>query len=206
MTYGKLSQLILDAYYKTTKSDNSNYSLRTISEYIAEEVAWHAKASAFEADHMGESMYANDQFIVTYTGLALQTDSNGNKYIPMPSVPAGLPQQREVAYVGFTGNKKDQVFPMRNKDLFMQQQTNTPRWMILYYVEGGNIVFYNLSSVITATVNLKLVGSVGVGSELVNIPINMPRDFETAIIDKILARLNSVRGVLPNNINNNTEK
>jgi hypothetical protein len=205
-TYGLIAEQILTAYYKTVKNDNSNYTLRQIAQYVAQEVAFFAKASAYEADKLGDSAFANDQFITSYTGLILQTDSNGNKYIPLPSIPAGMPENRDIAYIGFVGNSTLQVFPIRNKDLFMQQMSNTPSWMILCYIENNNIVFNNIPSNITANVNLKLVGSVGSGSELVNIAINIPKNYESQIIDKVLARLNSVRNVPVDQVNDNREK
>lgn len=206
-TYGLLSELILTAYYKTERSDNANYTLRQIANYIAQEVAMQAVASARDEDHMGEATYANDQFIVPYNGLLIQTETATNRrYISMPNIPAGLPAQRELAYIAFTGNSTLQVFPMRNKDVFMQQLTDTPKFMILAYIEGGNIYFYNLSAIVTGTVDLKLVGSVPVGSELVNLPLNLPKNIESVIIDKILARLNAVRGIMPDTVNDNISK
>lgn len=205
-TFGKLAELIITAYYKTVRSDNANYTLRQVAEFIAEEVAYQAKVDAYEQDRLGESVYANDQFITSYSGLVIQTDGNGNKYVQMPNAPAGLPQGRELAYIGFTGNKKTQVFPMRNKDRFMQQLQKTPRWMVLAYIEGGRIYFDNLSAMVTATVELKLVGSVPVGEELVNLPINLPKSTESAIVDKILNRMNMVRQVFPDNVNDAISK
>lgn len=204
-TYGKLAEIILTTYYKSVKNDNSNYSLRHIAELIAQEVAFNAKIDAYEQSKLGESTFANDQFITTYFGLEMETDGGGNTYVEMPATPAGLPQGREIAYAGFTGNKRSQIILMRNKDLFMQQFTATPKWMILAYVENGRLVFYNKPSIITGTVDLKLVGSIPTG-ELVNQVLNVPKSTEGIIMDKILARLNSVRGVLVDNVNDNVSK
>lgn len=206
-TYGLLAELILTAYYKTERSDNANYTLRQIANYIAQEVALQAKYDALEQDKLGESVYANDQFITTYNGLNIATETATNRrYVAMPNPPTGLPQGRELAYIAFTGNSTLQVFPMRNKDVFMQQLTDTPKFMILAYIEGGNVYFYNLSAIVTGTVDLKLVGSVPVGSELVNLPLNLPKNIESVIIDKILARLNAVRGIMPDTVNDNISK
>lgn len=204
---GKLAEEILTEYYKQTKSDNSNYTQRHIAEQIATEIAFFAKADALEQDMMGESVYANDQFITTYNGLSLQTEAaTARKYITMPNTPVGLPQGRELAYIGFTGNSSVQVFPMRNKDMFMQQMTNTPKFMVLAYIEGGNIYFYNLSKIVNANVDLKLVGAVPVGTELVNLPMNMPKDRQSQIFDKILNRMLAIRPVLPDERNDNVSK
>lgn len=195
MTYGKMSELIINAYYKTVRNDNANYTIRHIAEMVAHEVAYFAKMDAFEQSNLGESTYSNDQFISVYRALAMQVDASGNKYIKMPQTPAGLPQGREIEYVNFTGNKKVQVFPMRNKDRFMQSMTKTPNWMVLYYVEDGNIVFQNLSALVTGTVDIKLIGAIPSGTELVDCVLNVPKNTESQIFDKILARLNSIRGV-----------
>jgi hypothetical protein len=204
-TVGKLSEEIITEYYKQVKNDNSNYTLRHIAQQVATEIAVQAWGNAIEQDKLGESVYANDMFITPFFGLDLLTDDNGSKYVPMPNTPAGLPQQREVAYVGFTGNKKTQVYPIRNKDRFMQQMLPTPKWMVMYYVEGNNIVFDNISSLITGPVDLKLVGAMPEG-ELVNMPINAPKNVQSMIFDKILGRMISQRNVLPDNINDNVSK
>lgn len=205
-TIGKLSEQILTQYYKQVKNDNSNYTLRHIAEQVATEIAIQAWSNAIEQDKLGESVYANDMFITPFFGLTLATDTNGNKYVAMPNTPAGLPQQREVAYVGFTGNKKTQVFPIRNKDRFMQQMQPTPNWMIMYYVEGNNIVFDNISPLVTGPVDIKLVGAIPAGSNLVDLPINAPKNIQSMIFDKILSRMLPVRNVLPDNINDNVSK
>ncbi len=205
-TYGKLSEMILTAYYKDVPNDNSNYTLRFIAEQVAQLVASMAKNDAIEQSKLGEATFANDQFITTYFGLPLLSNVNSDKYIVMPNTPAGLPQGREIAYVGFSGNKKSQVFPMRNKDRFMQQLTPTPKWMILCYVENGNIVFDNIPGNITGPVDVKLVGSVPSGSNLLDLPLNLPKSSEDYIMDKVLIRLNQVRGVLVDNSNDNVSK
>lgn len=200
-TIGKLSEEILTEYYKQVKNDNSNYSLRHIAEQVATEIAVEAWKSAIEADKIGETIYANDQFITPFWGLAQQTDTDGSSYVAMPNTPAGLPQQREVAFVGFTGNTKTQVFPIRNKDRFMQQLQPTPRWMIMYFVEGQKIKFDNKPSNITGTVDIKLVGAIPVGSEITELPINAPKNVQSMIFDKILSRMLPTRNVLPDKIN-----
>lgn len=204
-TYSYLSELIRTAYYKKYPNDNSNYTERHIAEMIASEVALAAKMDAYEQSRLGESTFSNDQFITTYFGLTLSTGENGNKYVAMPNTPAGLPQGREIAYVGFSGNNSVQVFPMRNKDRFMQSFAKTPKWMALYYVENGNIVFQNLPPLLTSSVDLKLVGAVPAG-ELVNQVLNIPKEMEALIFDKIMLKLNSIRQVLPDEVNDNVSK
>lgn len=205
-TFGFLAELISNSYYKIERSDNENYTLREFAEMVAQEVAYFAKVDALEQDRLGESVYANDQFITTYNGLSLLTDVNGNKYVPMPNTPAGLPQGRELAYIAFTGNKKIQIFPMRNKDRFMQSFTKTPNWMVLAYIEGQNIFLENVSKLVNATVDLKLVGAVGTGNQLIDTPLNIPKNTESLILEKILNRLNMVRNILPDKINDAVAK
>lgn len=205
-TYGMLSEEIRNQYDKKIGSDNSTYTLRHIATMVAQEVAFFAKADAFEQSNIGEATFSNDQFIVTYNGLTMLTDVQGYKYVPLPSSPIGLPQGREVEYVGFTGNKKTQVFPMRNKDRFMQQMTKTPKWMALYYVENGNIIFDNLSPLISDTVDLKLVAGIPTGTNLLDLPLFLPRNYESIILDKVLNRMNVERNILPNNVNDNINR
>lgn len=203
-TVGKLAEMIRTAYYKKYANDNANYTLRHIGEQVGQELAYQAKADAMEMDHLGEAMFSNDQFVTVYRALPLQTDGQGYNYIPFPNPPAGLPQGREVAYIGVTGNKKTQIFPIRNKDLFMQGETRN--WMILAYVENGNIVFENLSPLITGPFDLKLVGALPVGTNLLDLPLNLPKSSETAIMDRILAKMISQRQVTPDFSNDGIEK
>lgn len=205
-TYGALAEEIITEYYKKFKNDNSNYTIRHIAEQVAQEVAMQAFNDAVLQDRLSESIFANDQFITSYTGLSITTLADGRKGVPLPNQPAGLPKGRELAYIGFTGNKKTQVFPMRNKDLFMQQLTPTPKWMILAYIEGQNVFFENLSSLVTANVDMKLVGAVGTGQQLVDTPLNMPKQMQSIIMDKVLSRMNPIRNVLPDNVNDDVSK
>lgn len=205
-TVGKLAEEIITQYYKKSKSDNSNYTLRHVAEQVATEIAVQAWQSAIEQDKLGESVFANDQFITSFYGIALQTDTDGAKYALMPNTPAGLPMQREVAYVGFTGNSTTQVFPIRSKDRFMQGMTKTPKWMVLYYIDGQKIKFDNLPALIAGPVDMKLVGAMQTGPELVNLPINAPKNVQSAIFDKILNRMLQVRNVLPDNSNDNISR
>ncbi len=199
ITYGKFSELILNAYYKFIRSDNANYTMRQIAEMVAHEVAFFAKGDAFEQSALGETTFANDQFISVYRAIALSTDADGNKYITMPQTPVGLPQGREIARVSFTGNKTVQVYPIRNKDVAFQ--STRPKWMITYYVEDGKLVFGNLSNLVNATVDLRLVGAIPAGTELIDCVLNVPKNIESQIFDKILVRLNAVRGVKVDMIN-----
>jgi hypothetical protein len=66
-------------------------------------------------------------------------------------------------------------------------------------------MFENISDLITGPVDIKLVGAVPVG-ELVNMPINAPKNVQSRIFDKILSRMLPVRNVLPDNINDNVSK
>ena len=208
-TYGRISEEILTQYYKQTARDNSGYTLRHIAEMICQEQAYFAKGDALEQDRLGESVYANDQFITTYNGLSLLTDVNGVHYVPMPNTAAGLPQGRELAYIAFTGIKKWQIFPMRNKDVFMQNFAKTPSWMILAYEEGGLIKLDNVPVLLdptTAKIDLKLVGSVPSGAAILDLPLNLPKSTEILIVDKVLARMNSERNIEPQPNNDNFNK
>lgn len=203
LTIGWFAEQIITEYYKKIRNDQENYTLREIAQQIAQEIALHAFDDAVLQDKLGESVFANDQFITTFFGLTLLTDVNGNKYVPMPSTPAGLPVGREIAEVNFTGNKAIQVFPIRNKDRALSN--GRPKWMVIAYIENGNIVFDNISSLVTGPVDIKLVGAVETG-DLLSSPLNVPKNVESMIFDKILARLNSVRQVEPDYTNDSISR
>lgn len=208
-TIGALSEQIITEYYKKVKNDDANYTLRHVAEEVAQEIAYFAKASAYESEKMGESVFANDQFIVTYNALTLLKDVNETFYIPFPNIPTGLPKGREIAYIAFTGVKKYQIIMMRNKDRFMQSFIKTPSWMVLGYVENGKILLDNVPPLVTtstATIDLKMVGSLPIGTNLVDLPLLIPKDVQSLIFDKILSRMLPVRNVLPDQINDNVSK
>jgi len=208
-SYGALAEEISTEYLKKVKNDTTVYSYRHISEMIAQEVAYFAKASAFENSKIGESTFSNDQFIVTYNALTILTDVNGNLYIPFPNAPAGLPKGREIAYIRFTGSNKYQIFPIQSKDRFMYDFTASPSWMVKCYVEGGNIVLDNVPALITtstATIDLRLIGSIPTGTNLVDLPLFIPKDVQSLIFDKVLSRMLPQRSVLPDNVNDAISK
>jgi len=194
-TYRKLSEEILTTYFKGTRSDDAQYSLRFIAELIANEVAWYARKNAFENSNAGEVTYSNDTFIVTYKNKPLQTDSTlGIKYIQLSSIPTALPNNQEIQKVWPVGNQKVFFIPLSNHQLFSQSMLPSMRGFMTYYIENGNMYFPDLTPLFTANINYNMVAGFPEGN-LLDAALSIPKNYETEITDKILAKLNSERNV-----------
>lgn len=195
-TYEFLAEIIRDAYYKQIPSDDANYSLRFFAEMIASEVAEFATQSAYENSNQGETTYANDQFISVYKNQDILFDTDGEIYTVLPATPTSLPNNSEVVQVRVIGNKCMDCIPMKNHLSFLQDLIGTPNGMVLYKIENGKIIYRTNNPLFAkpddittpVKVNIKLVGAVS-GTDLLRSPLNIPKNVESRIMDKILRRL-----------------
>ena len=195
-TIGKLADIILDRYYGGIPSDDSSITSRHVGELIAIEIAYAAKKSAFENSNAGEATYANDQFISVWNNLTLQTDAvTKEKYIPLPATPVGLPNNQEITSVAFSACPNTKVIPLKQKDTFAQGFLMSPKGIVNYKIENGNIYFINIGALVTGAISVKMVGSVS-GTTLLGSVLNVPKDYENDIIDRVLTKL----GYNPNRI------
>lgn len=202
-TYRKLAELIRNEHYRGIPSDDASISLRHVAELVAAEVAWFAKKSAFENSNQGEATFANDQFISVWNNLELKTDAvTKEKYVDLPATPAGLPNNQEISSVAFTAYPRYKVVPLKQKDVFMEQFLCTPSFVHTYTIENGRIVFYKLNKLVTGPVSLKMIGAVS-GDNLLDSALNVPKDTESEIFDKVLSKLNPNRSV-PRDITNDS--
>ncbi len=203
-TYYKLASIIRDTYYKGHASDDSNFSVRFFAEQIAMEVAEMATIDAFTNGNQGETAYSNDQFISTFTNVAVVLDeAQHRKYVVLPATPTSLPNNQEITYVAPVfafGNSKRQFVPMKNKNEFIQDLLPCTPFEI-YEVENGRIYFYNIKQYNFTAVNIKMVGAVSSTGSLVDAVLNIPKNYESKIVDKILARLMPLKGVPQDNLN-----
>lgn len=193
-TYRKLAEIIRDRHYNGIPSDDAEISLRHLAELIAMQVAYFAKKSAFENSNAGEATYANDQFISTFNNIELLVDGVTNeKYITLPVTPAGLPNNQEIVSVAFTACPNVRVVPLKQKDRFAQQWLPKPSGIYNYKIENGRIVFGELGKLVTGNVSVKMVGAVS-GPDLLNSDLNVPKDVEGDIVEKVLLLLDPRRG------------
>jgi len=204
MTYYELSERIINAHYNNFAKPENTLTPRFIADRIAAKVAKAAVKSAYGNSNLSEATYANDQFIAVFNGLALQTDSStGNKYVVMGGTPAGLPMGREIAQVSFTGYPNVWCVPMSNRYEFISNglpPIPASEGIQTFKVEGGNIVFQNLPSIITGNVNMKLVGAVLAGDAILNQFVTCPKDVQDDIFLSILGELAAEYKVNPNPI------
>lgn len=204
-TYGYIAEQILTTYYKGVRSDDSQYSLRHIASMVAQEVAFMARKNAFENSNNGDITYVNDTFISTYKNIAVSTDvTSGDKYAVLPAVPTALPNNQEIVSVSL-GKKTNKTFiPMRNKDRFAQSFLPCIRGTVFYYIEDGKLYFDNPENFQFNNLTVKMAGAVP-GGNILDAQLNMPKNYETEIIDKVLNRLLSVSRLGRDNTNDGND-
>jgi len=188
-TYRQLSEIIQNQHYNGYAPPNADISQPHIAQLIATKIAKYATISAFKNGNAGDTAYADDQFVSVYNGLALQTNTNGEKYVVLPATPAGLPKNTEIVQVSFTPSYNMHVIPLQQKDDFVESLLPPlPQKMIMYKIENGNIVFRLLPAIINATVNVKMIGVIS-GTNIMNATLNIPKDLEDIIRTEILEEL-----------------
>ena len=201
-TYRKLSEIILNQYLKGIASDDASYSLRHVAEMVAMEVAFFARKNAFENSNAGSATYANDQFISVWNNLPLLIDeATHERYVDLPATPTSLPNNQEIQTVTFTACPKCHVVPMQNKDRFAQSFLPQIPNCILYFIEDSKIKFDGIGKLATGDiVSVKMIGSVP-GNSLLDSVLNVPKDVESSILDKVLSRMNMERNVQQDQLN-----
>lgn len=189
-SYQKLAELIINDHYGSFPLPEAPITQRFVAERIATKVAKYATVSAYKNSNGGDTTYANDQFISVFYNQTLLTNPNTNeKYIVMPATPAGLPKNTEIPQVSFSGYPNVHVIPCLQKDTFFESlYTPMPAFIVLYKIENGNIVFINLSPLITAGVNVKMIGAIS-GPDLLSSVLNIPKDVENDIFLEIKQEL-----------------
>lgn len=188
-TYGYISEQILTTYYKGIRNDDSQYSLRHIASMVAQEVAFMARKNAFENGNAGEIAYINDSFISTYKNVAVAVDPVSlEKYSVLPAVPTALPNNQEIVSVSLNKKTNKTFIPMRNKDRFSQSFLPNIKGVVFYYIEAGRIYFDNPCNYQFTALTIKMAGALPSGN-ILDAQLNIPKNYETEIIDKVLQRL-----------------
>lgn len=188
-TYGYISEQILTTYYKGVRSDDSQYSLRHIASLVASEVAFMARKNAFENSNNGDVTYINDQFITTYQNVSVLQDAiSGYKYCDLPAVPTALPKNQEIVSVSLNTKTSKTFLPIANKDRFMQAFLKPIRGSVFYYIENGKLYFDNPQNFQFNKITIKMAGALPSGN-ILDAPLNIPKNYESEIIDKVLQRL-----------------
>lgn len=201
-TIGKEAQIIREIYYRGTPSDDANHSLRFFAELVAQELAVMANADALQNSSMGESAYANDQFITTFPSVPITIDDNGIISSVLPSTPAALPNGREIAEVSINGSKCMEAVPLKNHSSFVQGLIGYPSCFVTFKVEGGSIIYKTDNPNFRPTsATIKLVGAVKDGN-LLESPINAPKNYLSRMRTNILAALIPLKQIPQDNLNN----
>lgn len=188
-TYGYISEQILTTYYKGIRNDDSQYSLRHIASMVAQEVAVMARKNAFENSNNGDVTYMNDTFITTYKNISVLVDSVSNeKYCDLPATPVALPNNQEIVAVSLNTKTNKQFIPIKNKDRFMQAFLRPIKGIVYFYAENGRLYFDNPENFQFTKITLKMAGALPSGN-ILDAPLNIPKNYESEIIDKVLNRL-----------------
>ena len=188
-TYGYIAEQISTTYYKGIRNDQSQYSLRHIATMVAQEVAVMARKNAFENSNNGDVTYINDQFISTYQNVPVLTDNVSTyKYCVLPAVPTALPNNQEIVSVSLNTKTNKTFLPIKNKDRFMQAFMKPIRGTVFYYIENGRLYFDNPYNYQFSALTIKMAGALPSGN-ILDAPLNIPKNYESEIIDKILNRL-----------------
>lgn len=191
-TYGYISEQILTTYYKGIRNDDSQYSLRHIASMVAQEVALMARKNAFENSNNGDVTYMNDQFITTYQSVPVTTDTvSGYKYCVLPAVPTALPHNQEIVSVSLNTKTNKTFLPIANKDRFTQAFLRPIMGIVYYYIESGRLYFDNPQNFQFSALTIKMAGALPSG-DILDAQLNIPKNYESEIIDKVLGRLLSV--------------
>jgi len=204
MTYKKIAEQIRTIIGNGIVSDDFRFSLRYIAELVAQEVAFEARKDAFESSNAGETTFANDAFISTFTNVEVLYDSIlKQKYSVMPSTPTALPKGQEIASItplGIQGRRR-QILPMLNKDKGLQDLLDPVRGAILAYRENGRIYYDNINQYMFTAVNISLVGAISTTGDLLDGELNVPKNVESAIIDRVSTKLRQL-GNVPQDVMN----
>jgi hypothetical protein len=80
---------------------------------------------------------------------------------------------------------------MKNKDRFAQAFLPSIRGVVFYYIEDGKLYFDNPENFIFTSITLKMAGALPSG-DILDAQLNIPKNYETEIIDRVLNRLLSV--------------
>jgi len=191
-TYGYISEQILTTYYKGIRNDDSQYSLKHIASMVAQEVALMARKNAFENSNTGDVAYINDQFITTYQSVSVATDNvSGYMYCVLPAVPTALPKNQEIVSVSLNTKTNKTFLPISNKDRFTQAFLRPIAGTIFYYIESGKLFFDNPNNFQFTALTIKMAGALPSG-DILDAQLNIPKNYESEIIDKVIARLLSV--------------
>jgi len=203
-TIGHLAELISDTYYKSKNPDDANHELRYFAELIAIKVAKFATIDAFQSSNVGETTYANNQFITTFRDIPITENTYGEKVSELPAIPASLPNGQEIVSVRIEGNNCMDCIPMKAQSSFSQGLIGLPKGMVFFKNEGKYIVYETSNPFIEGQVTIKMVGACP-SDNVFNFTLNVPKNTEDGIMMEILQMLLPQKAVPVNNPNDQVE-
>jgi hypothetical protein len=81
--------------------------------------------------------------------------------------------------------------PIANKDRFTQAFLRPIAGTVFYYIESGRLYFDNPNNFQFTALTIKMAGALPSG-DILDAQLNIPKNYESEIIDKVIARLLSV--------------
>ena len=81
--------------------------------------------------------------------------------------------------------------PIKNKDRFTQAFLCPIKGVVYYYIESGKLFFDNPENFQFTALTIKLAGAIP-NENILDAQLNIPKNYESEIIDKVLQRLLAV--------------
>ncbi len=203
-TYGIMAEKIRTTFARGIASQDFNFSLQHIAQLISEEQAAFAWQNAKENSLQGETFYANDTFIATFKNIEVLYDSTLLvRYVPLPAIPTALPSNQEIQKIWPVGARKATIVLISNKSKFSQDLLPPLRNQVLAYIENGNLIFDNPTAFNFGAVNINMIGAMPSG-DLLQAELLLPKNYEAALSEKVIARLLQTANRPVDIINDNT--
>ena len=99
-TRKELSERILRLAYNGTPPNDASIDIREVGLHVNSAIAFLAKVNYTDNYKFEGTSYVNDQFVSTFTGNTILTDSTlGLKYCVLPADPIGLPKNRGIVEI-----------------------------------------------------------------------------------------------------------
>jgi hypothetical protein len=164
MTKRELAESIIVDVYGGQPAESSDITPRQVGLLINNALAEMAKKSFYENSNLEGVAYANDEFICTFSNIALNNsngqDTSGYKWFDMPTAPVGLPKSRGIVFVGANRGAENPFRKIPASMISVYLTTVIPN-TVYYWVEGsrGYVCASDRNQALPSTLRVKTIGS-----------------------------------------------
>lgn len=193
----QLAQRYLMEYSGGIISDDIVVDERFLIQEINQAIAFVAKGSLLENSQIDGIAFANDQFIVPYRNVLVQSSlDNEFKYSILPDIPVGLPKGRGlIAVLPPLGSENSLKAISLREVPFLFHQPKIPK-VIFYWIEGGIINYYPQPTF--PKVSMKMISS---GLSDIDAPLTIPPEAMVAIKAQVEKSLMMLFKIHPDVVN-----